>query len=89
MISTPPHSNRRRNGRSHHSLKTVHAYSVENELQAKNHLPTSNLEQGWVIDSGASTHMTPLKGTAMTFKVQIGESILQMDHQSYVKILAP
>ena len=58
MTSTPPHSNRRKNGRSYHSLKTAHAYSVENELQAKNHLPASNLEQGWVIDSGASAHMT-------------------------------
>ena len=61
MTSTPPHSKRRKNRRSHHSLKTAHAYSVENELQAKNHLPASNLEQGWVIDSGASAHMTPFK----------------------------
>ena len=75
MTSIPRHSNRRRNGRSHHILKTAHAYSVENELQAKNHLPASNLEQGWVIDSGASAHMIPFKRTAMTFKVQIGESI--------------
>ena len=59
MTSTPPHSNRRRNGRSHHILKTAHDYSVENELQAKNHLPASNLEQGWVINSGASAHITP------------------------------
>ena len=46
---------------SHHNLKTTHTYSVEKELQAKNHLPASNLEQGWVIDSGASAHMTPFK----------------------------
>ena len=58
---TPPHSNRRRYGRSNHNLKTAHAYSVKNELQAKNYLPASNLEQGWVIDSGASAHMTPFK----------------------------
>ena len=61
MASAPPHSNRRKSGRSHHNLNTTHAYSVENELQAKNHLPASNLEQGWVIDSGASAHMAPFK----------------------------
>ena len=54
MTSTPIHSNKRKNRRSHHSLMTAHAYSDDNELQAKNRLPTSNLEQGWVIDSGAS-----------------------------------
>ena len=53
--------NRRKQGRFHHILKTVHAYSVENELQAKNHLPASNLEHGWIIDSAASAHMTPFK----------------------------
>ena len=60
-VSTPPHSNRKRYGRSNHNLRIAHAYSVENELQAKNCLPASNLEQGWVIDSGASAHMTPFK----------------------------
>ena len=44
--STLPHSNRRKYGKSNHNLKTAHAYSVENELQDKNHLPASNLEQG-------------------------------------------
>ena len=33
---------------AHHNLKIAHAYGVENELQAKNHRPASNLEQGWV-----------------------------------------
>ena len=28
MASTPPHSNRRKSGRSHHNLNTAHAYSV-------------------------------------------------------------
>ena len=57
MTSTLPHSNRRKNRRSYHILKTTHVYSVENEIQAKNHLPASNLEQGWVIDSGDSAHI--------------------------------
>ena len=30
-------------------------------LQSKNSSPASDLELGWVIDSGASAHMTPFK----------------------------
>ena len=39
--STPPHSNRRRQGKTSHNWKTAHAYSVENELEAKNNLPAT------------------------------------------------
>ena len=80
-ISTTPHSNMRRQGKTYYNLKRAHAYSVENELQAKNHLPATILEQGWVIDSGASAYMTTSRGTVMTFKMLTGESILHMDHQ--------
>ena len=51
----------RKQGRLHHNLKTAHTYSVENELEAKNHRPVSNFEQGLVIDSCASAHMAPFK----------------------------
>ena len=44
-----------------HRLKIAHANGVEHEFQARNLLPTSNLEQGWVIDSCTSTHMAPFK----------------------------
>ena len=36
--SNPPHSNRRKRGKTYQNLKTVHAPSVENEFQANNHL---------------------------------------------------
>ena len=42
-------------------ISITYAYSVEHELLAKNHFPASDLEKGWVIDSGASTHMTPFR----------------------------
>jgi len=30
-------------------------------MQTRIHAPVTNLEHGWIIDSGASTHMTPVK----------------------------
>ena len=35
------------------------AYMSQHELSAQNNFPASNLEKGWIIDSGASAHMTP------------------------------
>ena len=35
------------------------AYMSQHELSARNNFPASNLEKGWIIDSGASAHMTP------------------------------
>ena len=42
-------------------MKSTLALSVEHELQSKNKFAASNLEKGWIIDSGASAHMTPFK----------------------------
>ena len=37
------------------------AYMSQHELSARNNFPASNLEKGWIIDSGASAHMTPFR----------------------------
>ena len=42
-------------------LKSTLALNVEHELQNRNRFAASNLEKGWIIDSGASAHMTPYK----------------------------
>ena len=58
-ILTPPHSSvSRRQGRSD-DKKSTYAFNVDHEILARNHLPASDLEKGWVIESGASSHMTP------------------------------
>ena len=58
---TPPHSNvSRRQGRSDNK-KLTYAFNVDHEILARNHLSAYDLEKGWVIDSGASAHMTPFK----------------------------
>ena len=59
--STPPHSNVSKHRGRLLRLKTTLVYSVEHELQTRNHLPATNLEQEWIIHSGASAHMTPFK----------------------------
>ena len=35
------------------------AYMSQHELSARNNFPVSNLKKEWIIDSGASAHMTP------------------------------
>ena len=42
-------------------LKSTLALSVEHKLQSRNKIAASNFEKGWIIDSGASVRMTPLK----------------------------
>ena len=42
-------------------MKSTLALSVEHELQSWNKFAASNLEKGWIIDSGASAHMIPFK----------------------------
>ena len=37
------------------------AYTSQHDLAYRNKFPASNLEKGWIIDSGASAHMTPFK----------------------------
>ena len=41
-------------------LKSMLALSVEHELQSRNKFAASNLEKGWIIDSGTSVHINPL-----------------------------
>ena len=43
------------------SIHADNAYMTNITLQEKNSSPASNLELGWVIDSGASAHMTPFR----------------------------
>ena len=33
----------------------------QHEINARTKFPATNLEKGWIIDSGASAHMTPFK----------------------------
>ena len=60
-ITTPPHSNKTKRYGKSEAKKSTNAFNVEHELLAKNHFPASDLERGWVIDSGASAHMTPFR----------------------------
>ena len=55
--TTPPHSNI--TTKKHH--KHFSALNVDHEIQARNYLPATDIKRGWVIDSGASAHMTPYK----------------------------
>ena len=51
------HFHRRNGCKTSAARRSTYAYSVEHELLAKNHFPASDLEKGWVIDSGASAHL--------------------------------
>ena len=46
------------NLRTHH---TQVVYMSQHDLAYKNSFPATNLEKGWIIDSGASAHMTPFR----------------------------
>ena len=43
------------------AIGSIFAINVEHELLTKNLLPAHDLERGWVINSGASAHMTPFR----------------------------
>jgi len=58
---TPPRSNISRRHVGDKAKRSTFAFSVEHETLARNYLPASDLEKGWVIDSGASAHMTPFR----------------------------
>ena len=58
-MTTPPHSNKTRRYGNCVDKNSTNAFNVEHEILAKNHFPASDLEKGWVIDSGVSAHMTP------------------------------
>ena len=49
---------------SYRHKKTRHtqvAYMSQHDLAYKNSFPATDLEKGWIIDSGASAHMTPFR----------------------------
>ena len=58
-MTTPLHLNRTRWYGNYVDKNSTNAFNVEHEILAKNHFSVSDLEKGWVIDSGASAHMTP------------------------------
>ena len=59
------HTNKKikgRHGNKKNSNKNKHtAYNVREQIQTRIHAPCSSLEYGWVIDSGTSAHMTPVR----------------------------
>ena len=59
IMTTPPHSNRTRRYGNCVDKNSTNTFDVEHKILAKNHFPASDLEKGWVIDSGASAHMIP------------------------------
>ena len=59
--SQATHNHRRNRCKISAARRSSFAYNVEHELLAKNHFPASDLEKGWVIDSGTSVHMTPFR----------------------------
>ena len=58
---TPPISNKTHKQSKVKALGSTNAFNVEHETQARNNFPAHDLPRGWVIDSGASAHMTPFK----------------------------
>ena len=58
-----PHSSSKNmlHSECYHPLKSTLALNVEHELHNRNKFSATNLEKGWIIDSGASAHMTPYK----------------------------
>ena len=59
--SQATHNHRRNGCKTSVTRRSTFAYNVEHKLLAKNPFPASDLEKGWVIDSGASAHMTPFR----------------------------
>ena len=78
-MTTPIRSNKSSRFNKGEAKDSTFAFNVEHEILAKNHLPTHNLEKGWVIDSGASAHMRPFKKDVEIYKVLIEKYFLLMD----------
>ena len=41
------------------AVHSQRAYMSQHEINARTKFPATDLEKGWIIDSGASAHMTP------------------------------
>ena len=47
--------------RKQNNIPSQQAYISQHDIAARNNFPATDLEKGWIIDSGASAHMTPFK----------------------------
>ena len=63
-MTTPPRSNKRH--QRDEAKESTFAFNVKHEIFAKNHQPSHDLERRWLIDSGASAHMTPFRKDCKT-----------------------
>ena len=43
------------------AVHSQRAYMSQHEINARTKFPATNLEKGWIIDSGASAHMAPFQ----------------------------
>ena len=43
------------------AVHSQRAYMSQHEINARTKFPATDLEKGWIIDSGASAHMTPFR----------------------------
>ena len=57
----PPQSNISSKREISKKVNSTLAFNVEHEIHSRNSLPATDIEKGWIIDSGASAHMTPFK----------------------------
>ena len=55
---TPPQSNISSKEQNSKRVNSTLAFNVEHEIHSRNNLPATDIEKGWIIDSGASAHMT-------------------------------
>ena len=44
-----------------HTEHSQRAYMSQHEINARTKFPATDLKKGWIIDSGASAHMTPFQ----------------------------
>ena len=42
-------------------MNSTLAFNVEHEIHSRNNLPATDIEKGWIIDSGASAYKTTFK----------------------------
>ena len=61
--------NRRKNRRkkkNNEDENTALALNISDDMKHRRHISYKDLENGWIIDSGASAHMTPYKSDCQT-----------------------
>ena len=60
-MTTLHHPNQSSKGEYRSRMNSTLALIVEHEIHSRNTLPATDIERGWIIDTGASAHMTPFK----------------------------